>query len=202
MTESAAAHNRTTLSSPLLHRIDGVELPTAGTWYVPGNHATVAFSSTRSLRRREVTSGKASGALLRASYDPDRTSISVSLDPFGMALVSGPSVPADSPTHLEARATGGRDPWTMSGEMFTPTNVYPVSAALTYHGIWRGGRDDRDYAWFVLAGVIDVHQGIRHRRARFSLHLLAYGPDDNLCVRRATGRVQRVCSTESHMVPA
>jgi hypothetical protein len=202
MNESATAQNRTTWSSPLLHRIDGVELPTVGTWYVPGNHATVAFSSPRTLRRLEVSAGRASGAILRVSYDPERISVSVSLEPSGIALVSAPSAPADSPTHLEARAIGGRDPWTMSGEMFTATNVYPVSAHLTYHGIWRGGRDDRDYAWFVLAGVIGVQQRLRNGRTRFSLHLLAYGPDDHLSVRHATARLQRGCRTESHMVPA
>jgi hypothetical protein len=86
--------------------------------------------------------------------------------------------------------------------MFTATNGYPVSAHLTYHGIWRGGRDDRDYAWFVLAGVIGVQAGLRDRRPRFSFHLLAYGPDDNLSVRRATGGVQQGFSTQSHLVPA
>jgi len=54
--------------------------------------------------------------------------------------------------------------------------------------------------------VIGPQQGLRHRRRRFSFHLLAYGPDDNLSVRRATGRVQQGCSTQSHtqsqMVPA
>jgi len=90
----------------------------------------------------------------------------------------------------------------MSGEMFTATNVYPVSADLTYHGIWRGGRDDRDYAWFVLAGVIGLQQGLRDRRPRFSFDLLAYGPDDHLSVRHATAGVQRGCRTQSHMVPA
>jgi hypothetical protein len=90
----------------------------------------------------------------------------------------------------------------MSGEMFTATNVCPVSADLTYHGIWRGGRDDRAYAWFVLAGVIGVQQGRRHRPPRFSFDLLAYGPDDNLSAHGATGRAQQGFSTQSHMVPA
>ena len=86
--------------------------------------------------------------------------------------------------------------------MFTATNVCAVSAALTYHGIWHGGRDDRDYAWFVLAGMIDVQQGRRQRQTQFSFHLLAYGPDDSPSAPEATCRAQEGSNTRSHMVPA
>jgi len=60
--------------------------------------------------------------------------------------------------------------------MFTAAQAFPVRADLSYHGTWHGGRDDRDYAWFVLTGRIDVRQRWRNRM-EFSFDLLAYGPE-------------------------
>ena len=188
--------------SPLLRRVDGIELPTAGTWNVPPNHATIAFSRPRSLRRLESSQGRSGGAAIDISDDPDHVSVDVWLEAPGIAIVTSPCGPADSPTRLKARAIRGRDPWTMSGELFTATDVGPVSAQLTYHGVWHGGRDDRDYAWFLLAGVIDAQHGRWQRRPQFSFHLLAYASNNDIAECHARGRAHQVSNTETHKVPA
>ena len=188
--------------SPVLRRVDGIELPAAGRWDVPGNHATIAFSRPRNLRSVESSRGRATGAILEFDNDGNHVSVSVSLEAPDIAILRTPSGPTDSPVRLEARAIGGRVPWTMSGGLFTATGVWPVTAELTYHGVWRHGRDDRDYAWFVLAGLIDFQQGRWHRRPRFSFDLLAYGPDNGIAERDATGPAHQESNTKSQMVLA
>jgi hypothetical protein len=53
------------------------------------------------------------------------------------------------------------------------TELVPVRATLSYHGVWRRG--DRPYGWFVLAGDIGERAGTE--RLRFRFELLALGPD-------------------------
>jgi hypothetical protein len=200
MNECITAHCQTRRRSPLLRRIDGRELPAAGTWDIPGNHATIAFSTPRTLRRLEGSIGRASGATVHVSDDPDQVAVSVSLEVSGLA--SAGCAPVDSPTLLDVRAVGGRDPWTMSGRLFTATSVSAVSADLTYNGIWHGGRGDRDYAWFVLAGVIHCREGRRHRRPRFAFQLLAYGPDDDIATRDAPRDARQGFGARAQIVSA
>ena len=176
MNESTTAHSTTTRRPSLRRRVDGVELPVAGTWYVPGNHSTITFYNPRRMGRPQAGSGRASQATLQVAADPDRISVSIALETPTFALAGGPRDAAAASTRLEAQAIGGRDPWTMSGRMFTAAQAFPVRADLSYHGTWHGGRDDRDYAWFVLTARIDVRQRWRNRM-EFSFDLLAYGPE-------------------------
>jgi hypothetical protein len=202
MNESMTERSLSPGTSPLLRRVDGIELPTAGTWNVPANHATIALSRPSPWRRLESSQARTSGATIDIWDDPDRVAIDVWLEAPGIATVRSRYDPLDSPARLHARAIRGRDPWTMAGNLFTATAACPVRAQLTYHGLWHGGRDDRDYAWFVLAGVIDARRGRWQRRPQFSFHLLAYAPNDDIADCRATGRARQGSNPESHMVPA
>jgi hypothetical protein len=159
-------------TSPLLRRVDGIELPVASPWNVPGSHANIVFSVPRRLQRPRGVVGRARVATLVFSDDPGDVLVVVLFDAPGLAE-AGSSAFAP-PIHLEARSLAGPQRWALWGEVFPETGVLPLRATLGYHEVWRRG--DRAYGWFVLAGTIGPAANGTQRRLRFSFDLLADGP--------------------------
>lgn len=174
MTKTTISHSVAIRPSLPLRRVDGIELPVAGTWTVPGHHATIAFSVPRRRGRPESRSGRASEATVFISEDPDDVRVAVRFDAPGLGITGSPAGTIGPPIHLEARSVPGPQRWALSGEVLSETGVVPLRATLGYHGVWRRG--DHIYGWFVLAGTI----GERGRRARppeFRFELLATAPE-------------------------
>jgi hypothetical protein len=156
-----------------LRRVDGVELPVAGTWTVPGNHATIAFSVPRRLRRPECRSGRAREATIVISEDPDDVLVSVLFDVPGLEISGSAAGTLDLPIRLGARAVPGPQRWALAGELFSATDALSLCATLQYHGVWRRG--DLTYGWFVLAGAISTPRRTM-RPLQFDFELLASAP--------------------------
>ena len=174
MTQTTINHNVAIRPSLPLRRVDGIELPVAGAWTVPGHHATIAFSVPRRRRRPESRSGRASEATVFISEDPDDVRVAVRFDAPGLDITGSPAGTIGPPIHLEARSVPGRRRWALSGELLLDTGVVPVRATLGYHGVWRRG--DHIYGWFVLAGTIG-EPGRKARPLEFRFELLATAPD-------------------------
>jgi hypothetical protein len=172
MTHDTTSHGIARGTSPLLRRVGGIELPVAGTWNVPGTHATLSFSVPQFLRRSKDLTGRAREATLVFSDDPGEVLVAVLFDAPGLDIAR--STACSLPVHLEARSIRGPHRWSLSGEVFPGTGVLPLRATLDYHGVWRRG--DHAYGWFVLAGTIGRHADVPQRRLRFNFDLLAYGP--------------------------
>ena len=49
-------------AKPLVRRVDGVEMPVAGTWTVPDHHATISITRPRALGHADSWRGRASEA--------------------------------------------------------------------------------------------------------------------------------------------
>jgi hypothetical protein len=175
MTQATISHAIATRPSLPLRRVDGVELPVAGSWTVPGNHASIEICVPRRLRRPERRSGRASEATVFIAEDPDDVRVRVRFQVPGLEITGSP--PGDTsglPIHLEVRSVPGPHRWALCGEVCSDTGVLPVRATLDYHGVWRRG--DHTYGWFVLAGAI----GARPRTVgplRFRFELLASAPE-------------------------
>lgn len=174
MTQATISHTMAGRTSPLLRRVDGIELPGAGTWTVPGSHATIAFSVPRRLRRPDSRSGRASEATVLISDNPDDVLVAVLFDVPGLEITGSPGGTIGPPIHLEARSVPGPHRWAMSGEVFSDTGVLPLRATLGYHGVWRRG--DLTYGWFELAGAIGAPSRT-NRPLRFRFELLAAAPE-------------------------
>ena len=171
MTHDHTSDGMARWTSPLLHHVDGIDIPVAGTWNVPGSHANVSFSVPRRLRRPRGIVGRARDATLVFSDDPADVLVAVLFDASGLAVAGSSAI---GPIHLEARSVLGPHRWTLSGEVFPETGVLPRRATLGYHGV--GQRSDRAYGLFVLTGTIVPPPEGTQRRLRFSFDLLAYGP--------------------------
>lgn len=174
MTQATISHANARRPSLPLRRLDGIELPVAGTWFVPGRHATIEFSVTRRLRRPECRSGRAREANVVISEDPDDVFVSVVFDVRGLEITGSPAGTFVPPIRLEARAVPGSHRWVLAGELFSDTGVLPLRATLGYHGVWRRG--DHTYGWFELAGAIGTSRR-RRRSLRFDFELLASAPE-------------------------
>jgi hypothetical protein len=175
MTNATTSHTTAGRTSRLLRRVDGIELPVAGTWTVPGNHATITLSVPRRLRRPESRFGRAREATVVISDDPDVVHVDVLFEASGLDVTGASAGANGPPIRLLARTVPGLHRWALSGELFTDTGVLPVRAALGYHGVWRRG--DRPYGWFALSGVVDSPASSAARRLRLSFELLAHGPE-------------------------
>lgn len=176
MTNAITSHTTAGRTSWLLRRVDGIERPVAGTWTVPGNHATITLSVPRRLRRPESSSGRARGATLVISDDPEVVVLEVLFEARGLDASVASAGANRPPIRLVARSAAGPRRWALSGDLFTDAGVLPVRATLGYHGVWRRG--DRPYGWFALAGVVDF-PGSSSGRLGLSIELLAHGPEAN-----------------------
>lgn len=174
MTQATFTYTNPRRPSLPLRRVDGVELPAAGTWSVPGRHATIEFSVPRRLRRPECRSGRAREASVVISEDPDDVFVSVLFDVGGLEISGSPAAMTSAPIHLEARSVPGPQRWALAGGVLSGTGVLPLRATLGYHGVWRRG--DHIYGWFVLAGTIG-EPGRKARPLEFRFELLATAPD-------------------------
>jgi hypothetical protein len=174
MTQATFTYTNPRRPSLPLRRVDGVELPAAGTWSVPGRHATIEFSVPRRLRRPECRSGRAREASVVISEDPDDVFVSVLFDVGGLEISGSPAAMTSAPIHLEARSVPGPQRWALAGGVLSGTGVLPLRATLGYHGVWRRG--DHIYGWFVLAGTIGAGRRIM-RQLRFRFELLASAPE-------------------------
>jgi len=169
-----SSHPVATSTSPLLRRVDGVELPVPGAWVIPGHHATIVVCVPRSLRRSDVRMGRASEATIVIADDPDDVFVAVLFVVPGLEITGAPAGALGPPIVLEARSVPGPHRWALSGELFSVEGVLPLRATLDYHGVWRRG--DLSYGWFVLAGALDP-PGRTGRPMRFCFELMASGPD-------------------------
>lgn len=160
-------------TSPLLRRVDGVELPAAGAWVVPGHHATIVVCVPRTLRRSDVRMGRAGEATIVIAEDPDDVFVAVLFVVPGLDITGAPAGALGPPIVLEARSVPGPHRWALSGELFSVDGVVPLHATLEYHGVWRRG--DLSYGWFVLDGALDP-PARTGRPMRFRFELLASGP--------------------------
>jgi hypothetical protein len=174
MTQATVSHTMAGRTSLPLRRVDGIELPVAGTWIVPGNHAAIAFSVPRRLRQPDSRSGRASEATVFISEDPDDVLVAVLFDVPGLEISGSPVGTISRPIHLEARSVPGPHRWVLSGEVFSDTGAVPLRATMSYHGVWRRG--ELTYGWFVLAGAIGAGRRTT-RPLRFSFELLASAPE-------------------------
>jgi hypothetical protein len=174
MTQATFTYTNPRRPSLPLRRVDGVELPAAGTWSVPGRHATIEFSVPRRLRRPECRSGRAREASVVISEDPDDVFVSVLFDVRGLEITGSPAGTLDPPMHIEARSVPGPHRWALAGGVLSDTGVLPLRATLGYHGIWRRG--DHTYSWFELVGAIGAGRRIM-RQLRFRFELLASVPE-------------------------
>lgn len=174
MTKTTISQSVAIRPSLPLRRVDGIELPVAGTWTVPGHHATIAFSVPRRRGRPESRSGRASEATVFISEDPDDVRVAVRFDAPGLEITGSPAGTIGPPIHLEARSVPGPQRWALSGEVLSETGVVPLRATLGYHGVWRRG--DHIYGWFVLAGTIGAGRRTM-RQLRFRFELLASAPE-------------------------
>jgi hypothetical protein len=174
MTQATFTYTNPRRPSLPLRRVDGVELPAAGTWSVPGRHATIEFSVPRRLRRPECRSGRAREASVVISEDPDDVFVSVLFDVRGLEITGSPAGTLDPPMHIEARSVPGPHRWALAGGVLSDTGVLPLRATLGYHGIWRRG--DHTYSWFELVGAIGAGRRIM-RQLRFRFELLASAPE-------------------------
>ena len=174
MTQATFTYTNPRRPSLPLRRVDGVELPAAGTWSVPGRHATIEFSVPRRLRRPECRSGRAREASVVIAEDPDDVFVSVLFDVRGLEITGSPAGTLDPPIHLEARSVPGPHRWALAGGVLSGTGVLPVRATLGYHWVWRRG--DHTYGWFVLAGAIGTGRRTM-RQLRFRFELLASAPE-------------------------
>jgi len=168
------SHPVATSTSPLLRRVDGVELPVPGAWVVPGHHATIAVCVPRSLRRSDVRMGRASEATIVIAEDPDDVFVAALFVVPGLEITGAPAGALGPPIVLDARSVRGPHRWALSGELFSVEGVLPLRATLDYHGVWRRG--DLSYGWFVLGGAVDA-PARTERPMRFRFELLASGPD-------------------------
>jgi len=174
MTNATTSHTTAGRTSRLLRRVDGIELPVAGTWSVPANHATITLSVPRRLRRAESRSGRAREAVLVISDDPEAVVVDVLFDARGLDVTGASAGAKSRPIRLVARSVPGPHRWALSGELFTDTGVLPVRATLGYHGVWRRG--DRPYGWFALEGVVG-RASSAGRPLGLSFELLAHAPE-------------------------
>ena len=159
-------------TSPLLRHADGIELPVAGTWNVPGNHADILFFVPRRLQRPSRSVGTALEANLVFSDEPGDVLVTVLFDAPGLTIAGSSAF--DTPIYLEARSVPGPHRWELSGEVFPENGPLPLRATLGYHGVWRRG--GRAHGWFTLEGTIGPAARATQRRLRFSFDLLADGP--------------------------
>jgi transposase InsO family protein len=102
MTQATISHSMPGRTSLQLRRVDGIELPVAGTWTVPGNHATIAFCVPRRLRRPDSCSGRARGASVVISEDPDDVVVAVRFDVPRLEIAGSPAGTIGLPIALEA----------------------------------------------------------------------------------------------------
>jgi len=172
MTDDYTSHGMPRGTSPLLRHVDGIEFPVAGTWNVPGNHATILFSVPRRLRWPEGVVARAREAALVFSDDPGDVLVAVLFDAPGPAIAGSSTF--GPPIHLEARSVPGPHRSALSGDVLPETGVLPLRATLGSHGFWRRG--DRAHGWFVLAGTIGPPADAAPWRLRFSFDLPANGP--------------------------
>ena len=92
MTQATFTYTNRRRPSLPLRRVDGVELPAAGTWSVPGRHATIEFSVPRRLRRPECRSRGAREASVVISEDPGDVFVSVLFDVRGLEIAGSPAL--------------------------------------------------------------------------------------------------------------
>ncbi len=174
MDQTTISHTNATERSLPLRRVDGIELPAAGTWTVPGNHATLAFWTPRRLRQHDSSSGRASEATLIISEDPGDVVVAVLFEASDLEIGRSPAGTSGSPIQLLARSVPGPHRWALAGKVSSERGVLPLRGNLGYHGVWRRG--DLTYGWFVLTGAM----GAPHRRTRpllFRFELLAAAPE-------------------------
>jgi hypothetical protein len=174
MTHATISQTIATGPSLPLRRVNGVELPVAGTWTVPGNHATIAFCVPRRLRRPDSRSGRASEATVFISEDPDDVLVAVLLEAPDLEVTGPPAWTSGPPIQLLARSVPGPHRWAMGGKVFLDGGVRALRATLAYHGVWRRG--DFTYGWFVLAGAISAPRR-KMRPLEFRFELLASAPE-------------------------
>jgi hypothetical protein len=158
----------------LIRRVDGVELPIAGTWTVPDHHATISFTRPRALGHADSWRGRASEAAVIVAEDPADVTIALKVAAPDLPMNLGPpSRSGARPVVVEDVALKGIPTWRLDGRLSVNQGLLPIEATLAYHGVWRRG--ERAYGWFVLSGSID--DGARAwRRMRFTFELLAAGP--------------------------
>lgn len=195
MTQATTSQTIATRPSLPLRRVDGIELPVAGTWTVPGNHATIAFCVPRRLRRPDNRSGRASEATVFISEDPGDVLVAVLLEAPDLEVTGLPAETSGPPIQLLARSVPGPNRWAMRGKVFFDAGVRTLRATLAYHGVWRRG--DLTYGWFVLAGAISAPRR-KMLPLEFRFELLASAPEPGSRALPAPSRAGSAGAT-SHM---
>ena len=159
----------------LLRRVDGVELPVAGTWTVDGNHGAVDFSVRRRLRRPTSRVGRTRQATLAFSDDPGQVLVAVLFDAPDLQLPRSRAAVTGAPIHLEARSVPGPHRWSLSGEVFTDSVSCRCARRSTTTGCGVAATTaTAGSAWPERSTRL---RATRRRRLRFSFDLLAHGPD-------------------------
>jgi hypothetical protein len=104
---SGGIHRVATSTSPLLRRVDGIELPVAGAWVVPGYNATVAVCLPRGLLRSDVRIGWASEATIVIAEGPADVFVAVLFVVPGLEIIGAPAGALGLPIVLEAQSVAG-----------------------------------------------------------------------------------------------
>jgi len=133
-----------TLNLPI-RTVDGVELPTNGTWPLI-RASSVARSSGRGRNRQQlhVLAGR-----LEIGNDPVDSSLRIDLDQSTL-IAGGAQVDADR---------HGMSEWRFEGVAETANGHEPLALTLNYHGVFRRGIDV--WAWWSGTGTIGLPSGRR-----------------------------------------
>jgi hypothetical protein len=129
------------VASPLIRRVDGMELPAAGIWpLVRASH--VAIAPARDARPLETA---IHAGHLVVTPNVDDATISLALGQDGAVRFAGQPL-------LVTPTSYGTIEWTIEGLVTCEQESAAMTLTLGYHGVYR--RAGRAWAWFTGSGRI------------------------------------------------
>lgn len=132
------------VASPLIRRLDGMELPAAGIWpLVRASHVAIAPACGARPLETAVHAGH-----LVVTPNVDDATLSLALGQDGAVRFTGQPLLVTSTTY-------GTVEWTFEGIVRCEQESAPMTLTLGYHGVYR--RAGRAWAWFTGSGRISPH---------------------------------------------
>jgi hypothetical protein len=130
-----------TANVPIRH-IDGLEIPTTGTWPAVGASSVVRSAWLRGPRALPVV-----GGWFRIAEDPTDSSLRIDLDDCMLFAT----------TKRISAGDDGRTEWLLEGFAQRADRHHPLTLSLLHQGVFRRGAD----AWAWLSGTGTVHTPAR-----------------------------------------
>ena len=129
------------VASPLIRRVDGMEIPSAGIWpLVRASHVAIAPACDARPLETAVHSGH-----LVVTPNVDDATISLALGQDGAVRFTGQPL-------MVAPTSYGTVEWAMEGLVRCEQESAAMTLTLGYHGVYR--RAGRAWAWFTGSGRI------------------------------------------------